>query len=71
LIGIIAQEGSPGGPVVVHTEAHNSKGNLLAEAEFKVIPLAAERFKEVAGIEKLPENWSKLLGERDIAQNSF
>ncbi len=63
LMGMIEQAGKEWEAITVHTEARNSKGDLLAEGKFKVIPLPVEKFKKVAGIEKLPENWEKLLGE--------
>jgi hypothetical protein len=47
--------------VEVHTEARNAAGELLTDATFKVIPLSAERFKEVAGIEEIPEAWREML----------
>lgn len=65
LSGYIAQEGKKGAPVAVNTEARDTEGGLLAEGRFKVVPLPLERFKEVAGIEQLPENWKYLLGEND------
>ena len=64
LAGTIAQEGKPGEPIVVHTEARGEAGELLAEADFKVVPLTPERFKEVAGLAEIPENWRRLLGEK-------
>ncbi|HCU25542.1 MAG TPA: hypothetical protein DF383_11055 [Deltaproteobacteria bacterium] len=61
LVGSIAQEGQGWEAMLVHTEARNAQGELLAEGKFKVIPLPVEKFKKVAGIERLPENWEKLL----------
>jgi acyl-coenzyme A thioesterase PaaI-like protein len=61
LMGMIEQEGQEWEPMVVHAEARNAQGALLAEGKFKVIPLSAEKFKKVADIEKLPENWTGLL----------
>ncbi len=61
LMGVIEQEGQAWEPMLVRTEARNAQGELLTEGKFKVIPLPVEKFKKVAGIETLPENWSKLL----------
>ena len=65
LVSRIVSEGKAGEPVEVHAEAKDEDGNLLAEGRFKVVPLAAERFLKVAGIERLPENWARLLGVED------
>jgi len=64
LVGFIEQEGKEWEPMVVHTEARNPQGELLAEGKFKVIPLPAEKFKKVAGIDRLPDNWDQLLNEK-------
>ena len=45
----------------VHTEARNPAGELLTEGMFKVVPLTPDRFKEVAGIEEMPEEWRQML----------
>ena len=58
----IEQEGKRGKTVVVHTEARDPEGKLLAEGSFEVVPLPPDRFEKIAGIEKLPENWRQLLG---------
>ena len=61
LTGRIASEGKHWQPVEVHTEAKNAAGELLTEGTFKVVPLNAERFKQVAGIEEIPENWREMV----------
>lgn len=61
LSGAIASEGSPREPMVVHTEARDDAGTLLAEADFQVVPLPPERFAGVAGLPEVPENWRRLL----------
>lgn len=60
----IVQEGETWEAVTVGAEARDSDGTLLAEGRFKVIPLSPERFKEVSGLDRLPDNWKELL-ERD------
>lgn len=62
LTGFIQEEGKPGESIVVQTQAHNAKGDLLAEGTFKVIPLPVEKFKKVSGLEKIPENLKYILG---------
>lgn len=57
--GFANQEGLK---MVVKTYAHNAKEDLLVEGTFKVIPLPAEKFKKVAGLEKIPENLKYILG---------
>ena len=61
LTGRIASEGKQWQPVQVHTEARNPAGELLTDGTFKVVPLNAERFKQVAGIEEIPENWRQMV----------
>ncbi len=39
--------------------------NRDVEAEFKVVPLSANRLKRVAGIEELPLNWQAFLADAD------
>lgn len=65
LSGLIVQEGKEGEPAVVQVKACNAKGDRLAEGRFKVVPLSRERFKEIAGINQLPENWKVLLDGRE------
>lgn len=63
LSGVIAHEGTAKQPMTVHAEARDPNGVLLAEADFKVVPLSASRFKEVSGVQEIPENWLRLMGE--------
>jgi acyl-coenzyme A thioesterase PaaI-like protein len=62
----IESEGRVGHAVEVQAEARDSDGNVLAEGLFKVVPLVADRFVKVAGIDRLPENWRHFLGVEDI-----
>ena len=61
LTGTIASEGKQWQPIEVHTEARNPAGDLLTEGTFKVVPLSAARFVEVAGIEEIPEAWREMI----------
>ncbi len=56
----------PWKPVVVHTKAHNEEGILLVAGRFKVVPLASEKLRMIAGIDQLPDNWRRLLGEIEL-----
>ena len=59
--GIIVSEGTEWQPIEVLTEARNPAGELTTDATFKVIPLSAERFKQVAEIEEIPEVWRGMI----------
>lgn len=61
LVGRIASEGDTWQPVEVHTEARNPAGDLLTEGTFKVVPLTAARFKEIAGIREIPASWREMV----------
>jgi acyl-coenzyme A thioesterase PaaI-like protein len=61
LAGRIASGGGQWQPAEVHTEVRNPTGELLTEGTFKVVPLTAERFKEVAGIREIPESWRQMV----------
>lgn len=52
----------PGRPLQVRAEARDGAGNPLAEGRFKVVPLRPEKFRKVAGVEKMPENWARMIG---------
>lgn len=49
--------------IAVHAEACDAQGHLLAEGDFKVIPLPPDKFKAMIGVSALPGNWEKLLGD--------
>ncbi len=61
LVGSIQEENSLQAPMLIKAEAFNDKNELLAEGEFKVIPLSAEKFKKIAGIDAIPESAKKIL----------
>ena len=42
-------------------EARSADGAICVQGEFKVVPLTAERFAEIAGIERMPDNWRAFL----------
>jgi acyl-coenzyme A thioesterase PaaI-like protein len=58
----IESENRPGRPIQVRAEARDGEGNPLAEGLFKVVPLSPEKFRKVAGVEKMPENWARMIG---------
>ncbi len=49
--------------VSVQAEARNAAGKLLVSGRFKMLPLSVERFKSVAGLDKIPSNWQRLLDD--------
>ncbi len=59
----IAEETKPWKPLLVQAEARDAKGKLLTEGRFKMVPLSPEKLRKVAGIDRLPENWQRLLNE--------
>ena len=61
LVGYIEKQGGAWDPLTVRAEARRGDGALCVEAEFKVVPLSHERLAEVAGVERLPENWRAFL----------
>lgn len=54
---ITQQTDDPWHAITVHTEARDAKGKLLAEGDFKSIPLAQQKFLELTGMRTLPANW--------------
>ena len=62
LHGSIAPEGDAAGELVVHTEARDEAGALLADADFTVRALPPEKFRRVAGGIEIPPGWKRLLG---------
>lgn len=61
LSSLIVEETGEWAPVIVRAEARDREGTLLAEGSFKLLPLGREKFKAIAGIDELPENWRHLL----------
>lgn len=61
LSGSIRSMGGEWEPMLVATEARRSDGELCVTAEFKVVPLATEKLKAIAGIEEIPANWRVFL----------
>lgn len=57
----IKQEGNSGESMVIHAEAANTDNQLLAEGDFKVIPLSAQKFMKVAGLKQIPENLNRIF----------
>jgi acyl-CoA thioesterase FadM len=61
LYATIEEEGDTWAPMTVRTEVRDGEGKILAEGSFKVIPLPPEKFKRIAGVDALPENWAALI----------
>src|SRR5262245_2768149 len=58
---IDGEDADPWKAIEVRIEAHNAKGELLAEGQFKCIPVPPEKFKAMTGMKELPENWQRLF----------
>jgi acyl-CoA thioesterase FadM len=61
LVAWIKDQSGSHDPLTVHAEARRADGTLCVQVEFKVVPLSVERLTEIAGIERLPENWQAFL----------
>lgn len=61
LSAVIESEGDEWEAIEVLAEARDPEGSLLAEGMFKVIPVPPEKFKEMTGIDTLPEGWATWL----------
>jgi acyl-coenzyme A thioesterase PaaI-like protein len=64
LVGTIAEDNGPEAPMRVRAEAHNPNGELLAVAEFKVVPVPEARFLQITGLQAIPPNWRTFLDTR-------
>lgn len=49
------------GALTVHVEALNEREEIVVDGEFKVVPVDPEQFRQIAGIQELPENWRQAL----------
>jgi acyl-coenzyme A thioesterase PaaI-like protein len=63
LSAVIEKEGSPWEAIEVRAEARNAQGELLAEGNFKVIPVPPDKFKAMIGVTMFPEGWANWLGD--------
>jgi acyl-coenzyme A thioesterase PaaI-like protein len=62
LSAVIASQGDDAWRAIeVHTEARDAENKLLAEGDFKVIPLPPEKFMALTGIATMPQNWMNWL----------
>ena len=61
LVGWVKESGGPWDPLTVRTEARRSDGVVCVDGDFRVVPLSADRLATIAGLERLPENWSSFL----------
>lgn len=60
----IAREGpEQGDPGVVHGEIQDSHGDLIADGDSTMVPLTVAMFKNLAGIDQLPEDFARHLEE--------
>lgn len=60
---IAEQTDDPWHAITVHTEARDSGGILLAEGDFRSIPLPPQKFLALTGMHELPENWAAWFAE--------
>jgi acyl-CoA thioesterase FadM len=68
LSATIEEEDEEWKAIEVRAEARDPGGNLLAEGNFKVIPVSPEKFKAITGIDELPENWARWLGDNNAVE---
>ena len=61
LSGRIKEQAGEWEPLLVQAEARRADGMICVQGAFKVAPLSAEKFTEIAGIERMPENWRAFL----------
>jgi acyl-coenzyme A thioesterase PaaI-like protein len=47
--------------VIVHAEARDESGDLVAEGRFREVPLGIAEFKQIVGLETIPENWMDFI----------
>jgi acyl-coenzyme A thioesterase PaaI-like protein len=64
LVGTIAEDNGSDAPMRVHAEARDPMGELLAVAEFKVVPVPEARFLQITGLQAIPPNWRTFLDVR-------
>jgi acyl-coenzyme A thioesterase PaaI-like protein len=64
LTALIEEEGEDWDAMQVRVDARDSDGELLVEGQFKVIPLAPDRFKALLGLQELPAGWTDWLEGR-------
>ncbi len=61
LLGKIDQEVEVHRSVIVHAEARDEGGDLVAEGKFREVPLAIDQFKRISGLNVLPDNWKAFI----------
>lgn len=57
----ITASGQHHNPVSVHVEANNSAGELVAKADFELIPYSESEYIKTTGIDPIPQNWLNFL----------
>ena len=61
LLGRIHEQAGAWDPLLVRGEASRGDGTICVQGEFKVVPLSAEKFTAIAGIDRMPDNWRAFL----------
>ena len=51
--------------LLVHVEIRDEDGDLVAEGEFREVPVTAEKLRLLAGVEEIPEAWRSLFERRE------
>jgi len=59
-----AQENEQWDPLKIAIEALDKHGDLLITGEFEIHPFPPEMAMEIAGVDKIPENWQNFLDHK-------
>jgi acyl-coenzyme A thioesterase PaaI-like protein len=65
LSGVLEERTEPWNPTAVRGEAKDEDGTLLVEGFFKLVPLTLDRFKKMARLREIPENWRPFVRNRE------
>ncbi len=60
----IVKETAQWDPLTIGVEALDKTGDLLIEGEFIIHPFAPELAMEIAGVDKMPDNWQYMLDHK-------
>ncbi len=52
-------------PLVIGVEALDNDGDILIEGEFTIHPFSPELAMEIAGVDKMPDNWQYFLDQKN------
>lgn len=61
LSGEVVERPETGNSMIVYAEARGENGELVASARFREVSVTVERFLEITGQERLPENWASYV----------